>query len=139
MASTNFASNVDAWTKQTDKRMIAVFRQSALMVSQEVRKPKAQGGNMPVLTGNLRRSLVAATGSMPQARAGVKFKSDPSAQITVTIANAQPGQSIFFGFQAIYAPFAEARNGFVRLVVQRWPSIVKEAAQAIRSRVEARR
>lgn len=144
MAQKSFSAAVSEWAAKTEQRMAAVFRQAAQTVANEVRVPKAAGGNMPVDTGNLRRSLMASMEAMPKVKEGEQTFSDNEGQIKLVIAGADLGQTVYLGFQANYARPQEygtskmAGNGFVRLTAQRWPQIVEEAAQTIQSRVEAR-
>ncbi|MCC7253186.1 MAG: hypothetical protein IT540_15085 [Hyphomicrobium sp.] len=88
--------------------MLAVFRDAAQTVANEVRRPVAAGGNMPVKTGNLRRSLMASTSAMPLVRTGDdQVFSDNEEQINLVIAGANIGQTIYLGFQANYARHME--------------------------------
>lgn len=130
-----FEAQVSEWARQTEARLTATFRDAAQRVANETRQPVGAGGNMPVVTGNLRRSLAVSTVEMPQPRGGnERFETDPGQNITLTIARAQLGQTVYLGFQAIYARYQENRYGFVRLTAQRWPQIVREAAEAMKSR-----
>lgn len=134
-----FSSFVSDWTTKNEGRMTAVLRQSAQQVSIDVRVPKAKGGNMPVDTGNLRRSLLASKESMPTLSGDNKAKfTEPGTQITTVIASLKLGENLFLGFQARYARIQEEVNGFVRLTAQRWPQIVAQASRTIQTRVEAR-
>ncbi len=152
MAS-SFSAQVGAWALQTRQRMEAGVRDAAQTVANDVRRPKAAGGNMPVLTGNLRRSLMASTAQMPSVQAGDVIFTNSDGQVTLTIAGMQLGQTIYLGFQAAYARrreygfdgadalgryYSESGDGFVRLTAQRWPQIVEASARRIQGRVEAR-
>lgn len=152
MAKTNFAAKLSDWAKETEKRMQAVFRQSAQTVANEVRKPKGKGGHLPVDTGNLRRSLIASTVEMPTTSAQAEFP-DKTENIKLTIAGMKLGETVYLGFQAAYArrqeygfqgedalgrTYHQAGNGFVRLTAQRWGSIVEETARKLKSKVESR-
>lgn len=150
----NFSAAVGAWASKAEKRMLAVFRESAQAVANEVRIAKENGGNMPVKLGNLRRSLMASTSAMPSVRAGKDQKfQDNDAQINLVIAGAEIGQTIYLGFQANYArrmeygftgedslgrSYNQQGNGFVRLTAQQWPGIVADSAWKIQRRTEAR-
>jgi hypothetical protein len=130
----NFAASVDAWAKGSKDRLRAVFRDSAQRLANEVRVPIGAGGNMPVKTGNLRRSLRGSTASMPQlGEQGAKYE-DGSGQVTLAIAGAEIGQKIFLGFQANYAPYMENRYQFVGLAAQRWQDIVSESVAELKRR-----
>jgi len=129
-----FAAAVNAWTKKSEARMNAVFRDSVQRLANEVRVPIAAGGHMPVKTGNLRRSLLASTAQMPGLGAEKATYSDGSAQISATIAGARLGQTIYLGFQANYAPYMENRYQFVGLAAQRWQQIVRESMADLQRR-----
>jgi hypothetical protein len=133
----DFRAQVSNWARQSEDRLVAVFREATQRVANEVRVPVGAGGNMPVVTGNLRRSLGISLSAMPTVQ-GRQFEADPSTEISLTIANSQLGQTIYLGFQAVYARYQENRYGFVRLTAQRWEQIVQESAQIIRDRTEGR-
>lgn len=139
----NFAGMVSAWALRTPQRMHAVFRQSAQTLFNEVRKPKAKGGNMPIDTGNLRRSAVASNVEVPRMKplGSVKGKEeykDQSQNISAVVANTPLGGKVYLGFQASYAGIQEWRNGFVRLAAKRWKDIVAETARSIEAKVRGR-
>jgi hypothetical protein len=108
MAQPSFEAQVSAWVAQTQQRMTAVFRDAAQTVANEVRRTIPQGGNMPIDTGNLRRSLMASTSSVPQIvdNAEQTF-GENDGQISLVIAGAQISQTIYLGFQASYARIME--------------------------------
>jgi len=141
----SFSAQVSAWTAQSEQRITAVFRQSAQAVAREVKKPVAAGGNMRVKTGFLRASLMASTSQMPSINPEAKpatgaadnsYSEDQN--VTLIIAGADIGQTIYLGFTAAYARPREYEDGFVRLTAQRWPQIVEECARLIKSRVAGR-
>ena len=150
----SFHAQVSDWAGASKERLTAVFRDATQTVANEVRKPKAAGGNMPVDLGNLRRSLMASTAALPSVQTGNdQTFADNDGQITLVIAGAQLGQTIYLGFQAGYARrreygfdgadslgryYSERGDGFVRLTAQRWPEIVAESARKIQRRTEAR-
>ena len=141
----SFSAQVSAWAAQSEQRLTAVFRQSAQAVAGEVKKPVAAGGNMRVKTGFLRASLMASTSQMPSINPEAKpatgaadnsYSEDQN--VTLIIAGADIGQTIYLGFTAAYARPREYEDGFVRLTAQRWPQIVEECARLIKSRVAGR-
>lgn len=109
MANKNsFETQVSQWAAQTKERMVAVFRDAAQTVANEVRKPVAAGGRMPVSTGNLRRSLMASTSGVPAVRQGEDQEfGENDGQITMVIAGAQITDTITLAFQANYARHME--------------------------------
>lgn len=145
----SFAAQVSAWASAEIERAEAVYQTAAQTVANEVRTPVAAGGRMPVKTGNLRRSLMASTSSMPTIIEGKQEFSD--SPIELVIAGAELGGTIWLGFQASYAArrefgfvgtdslgrmYNETGMGFVSATAQRWPQIVQEAEQEVRSRFD---
>ncbi|MGR9253287.1 hypothetical protein [Rhizobium leguminosarum] len=152
MATENlsFAAQVSEWAKSEMERSKAVFQTAAQEVANEVRTPVAEGGRMPLKTGNLRRSLMASTADMPRIQEGKTTFSDSG--IEMVIAGAELGSTIYLGFQAAYAArmnygfvgtdslgrtFNQTGYGFVDAVAQRWPQIVAQAETKVRDRFEA--
>ncbi|MBA9034931.1 hypothetical protein [Rhizobium leguminosarum] len=152
MATENlsFAAQVSEWAKSEMERSKTVFQTAAQEVANEVRTPVAEGGRMPLKTGNLRRSLMASTADMPRIQEGKTTFSDSG--IEMVIAGAELGSTIYLGFQAAYAArmnygfvgtdslgrtFNQTGYGFVDAVAQRWPQIVIQAEATVRRRFEA--
>ncbi|NEK15705.1 hypothetical protein [Rhizobium leguminosarum] len=50
----SFADTVAQWTQQEKDRLEAIFQTSVQIAVNELRKPIADGGRMPVQSGNLR-------------------------------------------------------------------------------------
>lgn len=134
---TRFAATTDEWVAKSKARTLAWVRTTLSDLDKEISRPVARGGNMPVITGNLRRSRLASTSAMPQA-GGKEFKNDPGGQIIGVIANLQIGQKFYYGFQAIYARRVEEIRGFLRLGLQNFQEIADNAAKKVRTRVEGR-
>lgn len=148
----SFAAQVGEWATATETRFRAVVQTAAQDLANEVRVPKGAGGNMPVKTGNLRRSLLASTSAMPQVVTDSKVQfADSDGQISLAILNAELGDTIYLGFQAAYArrmeygfvgedslgrKYNQQGNGFVRLAAQRWQDIVDAAARTVKEKVE---
>jgi hypothetical protein len=137
MAAQNvsFSAAIDSWVKQTDARMTAIFRSSAQEVSLRV-TGYLSGDLVNVQTGFLRASQVASTESMPPIKKGSKPKEGAtyslnSGQISLVIAGAEIGQTIYLGWTAEYGPYLEygtstiAPRGFVRLAAAQWQEIVR--------------
>lgn len=138
MAKGDFASQVGAFVAKSDARMTAVFRQSAQDLINEAQEPRGSGGNMPVDTGFLRNSGQAQLNTLPS---GESMKPDNfaggtwDAQEAVLIINqAKLGDRIIFGWTANYAPYMEARYGFLRLAAQNWQQTVTKNAKRLEQR-----
>lgn len=145
-----FAATISEWGRAELERAEAIFQTAAQTVANEVRNPVADGGRMPVKTGNLRRSLMASTSEMPTIKPEQTEFSESGVELV--IAGAELGSTVFLGFQAGYAArmnfgfvgedslgrvYNQAGFGFVDAVAQRWPEIVKAAEATVRGRFEA--
>jgi hypothetical protein len=145
----SFAAQVSEWAKAELEREEAIFHEAAQAVANEVRTPVAEGGRMPLKTGNLRRSLMASTADMPTIREGKTEFQDSG--IELVIAGSQLGDTVYLGFQAAYAArmnygfvgtdslgrtYNQTGFGFVDAVAQRWPQIVTQAEAKVRNRFD---
>lgn len=137
--SRNFAASVDDWVKETEQRMLAVFREG----TQRVTSIAANG--VPIDTGFARASIQASTESMPPIIDGKKGDAGKvypvsMGQVSAVIANAQLGQVIYVGWTAAYVLPLEyghskqAPAGFVRLAAAQWPRIVAEVTVEAKAR-----
>ncbi|MGA0540727.1 hypothetical protein [Neotabrizicola sp. VNH66] len=150
MAQT-FADWVDDWTRESEARLLAVFRRAVELLADELTTTRANGGRLPHLTGNLMRSLLAAVGAMPSQ--GAPDQKYAGSDVGVVVASVLMGQSISLGFQAVYArrrnygfvgtrkdgsTWSEPGAGFVEYAASVWPTIVALAAEEIRNKVMAR-
>lgn len=143
-----FSAQIDAWVKETKERQVAVFRESAQRITEEILLPVAKGGHMRVETGFMRASLSASLdGGLPQFQerpeAAVKASRESGAPsiafdispVGLVISDADIGDTITFAFAANYARHVENRFAPVRLGAQRWPQVVAEVAQDAKRRV----
>lgn len=139
VSSHSFSEQVDAWVKETEARMLAVFREST-------RRTVANAQQMvPVDTGFLRASVQASLNGMPPIDRGAK----PTAEaygyddtgVVMTIANAELGDTIYVGWTASYAAHVEygttkmVGRGFVAIAALAWPNTVYQVTQELKSRV----
>lgn len=142
MSNLSFTAAVSDWVRETEQRMTAVFRQASQEVIQDM------VNRTPVDTGFARASVVVSTSAMPsidpnkKGADGASYTPDVT-EISLAIAGAEIGQTIFAGYTAAYAPALEyghskqAPNGMVRLAAQRWPAVVAEVSARAQARVEA--
>src|SRR5690606_38783087 len=136
----DFHSQISEWARETEARMLAVFKMSAQEVIKEMSTTRLQGGRLPILTGNLRRSLLASTAMPPTTASGDKTF-DTEQDYGLVIASAELGSKIYAGFQAAYAYRQEygfvgedslgryynvSGKYFVNSAVLRWTQIVEE-------------
>lgn len=127
----SFEAQVSAWVAKSQRRIEAVFKQSAQEVFSTAQKPVAQGGNMPVDTGFLRNSLISGLN-------GSTSLTGPDSY-TLAIAQAKLGDSVFGGWTANYARPVEygarGRQGrrFAGQAAAQWQAIVKRNAAKLRA------
>jgi hypothetical protein len=136
MAENSFSASVSAWAKKTKWRQEAVFKESAQCVIEIAQEPVSEGGNMPTITGFLRSSGKATLGEptfQTVANPGGTFTGGTE-QTTAIIAGATISSTISFVWTAVYAPYVEARRGFLRLAVQSWPQIVAKVCAELKER-----
>jgi hypothetical protein len=133
----SFAASVDAWAKKSRRRATAIFRESAKRVAEEANRPVGQGGKTPVDTEFLVASFRISLDGMPfgQNRNPGKqqFTYDESA-ISLRIAGAEIGDTIWGGWTAEYAPFMEYRYAFLRSAAQNWSGIVRQVVAEAKAR-----
>lgn len=138
----NFEAQVSLWTRETEQRMTAVFRQATQETVSKIQS------RIPVDTGFARASVRASLSEMPlidpgaKAPAGAKGIPAPS-EYVLTIAQAQLGQTIYIGWTAAYVIHLEyghskqAPAGFVGITAQEWPQIVLSVAARAEARAAA--
>lgn len=136
-----FTAQVDAFVKETDKRMNALIRQATQDLINEVQTPVAKGGKMRVDTGFLRASGQLSLTGMPTGPAvGEKDKKYSTPPIGVAqLAGFDVGKTLWFGWTANYAAYREAYDGFLISGIQNWQSIVNRVAEQIKQRSPANR
>lgn len=140
--NSNFSATVDAWCRKTNARMTAVFRESTQ------RTVSLAQARIPVDTGFARASARASLQAMPpinpnasKPKIGSGAVSYNSAEISLTIAGAELGQTIFVGWTANYAGELErghskkAPSGFVRLAALEWQRTVSQVVSEAKARV----
>ena len=147
VSNLNFAAQVDAWVRETEARMTAVFRQSAQETIEEMQTPVGEGGRMPVDTGFLRSSLQVSLNSepVPATRENPGGSHGAPDAASLVIGGAEIGDRIVASYSAVYAPMIEYGSGkrpprgFVRGAAQQWQSIVRRVSERLRGRVAAGR
>ncbi|RAI34530.1 HK97 gp10 family phage protein [Rhodoplanes serenus] len=152
----SFAAQVDAWVRETEARMTAVFRQSAQEVIEEMQTPVGEGGRMPVDTGFLRSSLQVSLNAdpVPATRKNDDGASAAAPDVSMVVAGAEIGDTITASYSAVYArrieygfvgqdskgrTYNQSPRGFVRGAADQWQAIVTRVAQRLKDRVAAGR
>jgi len=102
-------ADMGKWGEKAKRNTTMVMRSSVQKLATDLMTDVGPGaGQVPIDTGNLRNSLMASTASMPSVREG-EF-GDNTGQVTFAIAGATIGQTIWLGWQAVYA--ARMNYGF---------------------------
>ncbi len=132
-------TQIDAIIAATDKRMLALMRQSLQDVINDAQTPTAKGGRMRVKTGFLRASGQPSLNGMPSGPA----RGDPDGtynfdggSVTLILAKLEIGQTFFFGWTAAYARYREVYDGFLEIALQKWSKIVERNTEEIRQRIK---
>lgn len=140
----SFSASISAWASATPKRIEAVHKRSLEKLAVEMTRTKAEGGNVPVDTGNLYRSLVASTSGMPS----ISNQRSAGSNATAVIATLSTSQPVWFGYTAEYARrlnfgmvgadslgrvYNQNGNHFVERAIAMWPQIVDESAREVQS------
>lgn len=137
MAAKSFTAQVSDFVLKTDKRMVALIRQSVQEVIDDAQLSDDKGGRMRVDTGFLRASGQPSLTGMPSGP-GRGEKGKPynwnSNTVEATLANVKVGNTIFFGWTANYAKYRETYDGFLDGALQKWPSIVSRVCAEIKAR-----
>lgn len=140
----SFAEAIGKWASATEQRIEAVHKKSLEKLAFEMTRTRAEGGTLPVATGNLYRSLTASLNGMPVTSDALAAGSNASA----VIASMRTNQPIWFGYQAAYARrqnfgfvgadslgrvYNQQGAHFVERAINMWPQIVAAAVAEVRS------
>lgn len=142
VSNLNFGAKVDDWTKQTEARLTAVFRESTQRVA------SIASNGVPVDTGFAQYAVQASLTEMPEIIKGSKGADGATYafdfnQIALTIAGAEIGDTVYVGWTAgyilplEYGHSKQAPSGFVRLAAEQWQVIVNGVVQDAKSRASA--
>jgi hypothetical protein len=150
----SFEASVKQFTIEAKENASLIFRTAADKLHKDVITPKGsqnrdaigpaidQGGNLPHDTGNLGRSLAVSTTDFPEVDAGLASYSDMSSTDSFTISGLDFGDTLYMGFQAVYAPrmnygfvgtdslgrqYNQSGHFFVELSAAKWQQFVSEA------------
>lgn len=140
----SFGAQIDDWVRATEQRMTAVFRESTrrtISIAQSL---------VPVDTGFLRASVRASLSEMPRIDSSKSSGGGGSRRrrtalpgdVTLAIAGAKVGQTIYVGYTASYAGFVEygtsrmAPRAYVGQAVIQWPQTVNQVVNELKNRVK---
>lgn len=138
----SFTADIEDIIAVSEKRMIAVMRQSLQDVVDNAQLPTGKGGRMRVDTGFLRASGQASLTGMPQG----PIRGDPTQKYpvdennqqcrTVVFGEMKFGSIFFFGWTANYAQYREIYDGFLEGALQHWGAIVAINTDTLRQRLK---
>lgn len=133
-----FGATVDEIVQRTEKRMLALMRESIQRTVNDAQVPVAKGGKMRVDTGFLRASGQGSLNGMPTgpARGDPKGNYTYNAEAMISVlGRMQLGAVFHFGWTAEYAKYREAYDGFLESALQKWPQTVATVTAEIKERV----
>ena len=136
--SLGFGKFIDDWVRKTDRRMLAVARESTQ------RLVSLCQSRIPIDTGFARASIQGSLSEMPSIDPASRGRKDQTyaepQEVYTVIAGAELGDIIYVGWTASYVGFLEnghskqAPAGFVRVSVLEWPQIVSQVVAEAKSR-----
>ncbi|MFD2439740.1 hypothetical protein ACFSS8_05970 [Paracoccus kondratievae] len=130
---------MQAFRDKTKGQMKAVLSESVQDVIEEAQRPIAQGGRMPVDTGNLRNSLISELNGVQIGTGATSY--------TLAAAGMEPGDIARFGWTAAYAlrqelgfvgqdslgrTYNQAGKHFVEGAADQWPQIVARNVERLK-------
>lgn len=131
--SKSFTAQVDEIILRNSKKVDALIRASINDVIDDAQLSKAKGGRMPVDTGFLRASGQLSLTGMPSGPTrDMSDKTYTEPTFTATLAGATAGDTLFFGWTAVYAGKQEYVNGYLSGALQKWQSIVAKNVEKLR-------
>ena len=116
--------NLDQWALKSAGRMEAVAKQAIQDMTDDIQRPIAKGGMMPVVTGFLKNSAGASLDGNPD--------TGNLSSLEGSLIRMQLGDTYTFGWGANYARFMNNRYGFLDLHVQDWNRYVSQAVQKVK-------
>lgn len=140
------------WARETEQRLTAVNRRSVELLADEMRRTHSNGGRLPHKTGNLMRSLLASTTSMPSVGAPGTLYSGGQ-DVGLITAQLELGQTVYLGYQANYAKrlnygfvgedslgrkYEQEGLHFAEWAAGQWPQLVAKAAKEMMTKVMSR-
>lgn len=138
----NFSAQVDEIVAKTQKRMLALSRESIQRVIDDAQTPVAKGGRMRVDTGFLRASGQGSLTGLPtgpvrgESKDKGFYDNGEKSVVELQLGQLQLGGIFYFGWTANYAKYREAFDGFLEAAVQSWPQIVKDVTEEIKKRIK---
>lgn len=138
-AYTGFAAQIEDFVKETDARMLALYRASVSDLVENAQTPVAKGGRMRVDTGFLRASLRVSKTGMPsgdeRGEKDAKYAYNDDGLVSA-LASLKMGDVLHIGWTANYAKYRELYDGFLEGALMQWARIVAFNTDTLRKRLE---
>ena len=140
----SFSKQLQGWANSTQERVEAVHKRSCEMLGDEMIRTKANGGNLPVETGNLEKSQVASQEAMPKESEG-PFNGSNLGAVVATMDISKP---LYIGYTTAYAKrmnfgfvgadskgrvYNQEGNHFIERAIAMWPQLVEAAIKDVKS------
>lgn len=131
-----FLAQIKGFTKRAKRNRKLIMGRSLDLLTDDMLD------NTTVVSGNLRRSLMASTFMMPQFKPDVTFDAENSGAISLAIIGMGDRDVFYFGFQAEYAArwnygftgvdslgrkYNQSGSGMVQRSAAKWVAFVKQA------------
>lgn len=125
----SYSAQVKDWNEKAKRNTDNIMRTSIQELVRDAQTPVAQGGSMPVDTGNLRNSLISGLNGT--------FGPEDDTSYVLTIANMKRGDTANFAWSAVYArarhykpeSFGQGGGMWRDKAAAKWQSIVDAAAR----------
>lgn len=131
----NFTTQIDRFVVDTEKKLLFVLRNAIKDTVDEAQMTIFKGGRMPVKTGFLWSSGVAALNNIPTGlKRGEKTQtySWSNSFLVKILSTMQIGDVFYFGWTAAYARKQEAQKGFLESAVRNWQTHINNAVGKLR-------
>lgn len=126
----SFSKAIGDWASQSLERTNAVYARSVELLGEEMSRTIAEGGRVPIDTGNLANSLLADKSAMPSQSDGPFTGSN----IGLIAATLKASDFVYIGYQAHYAIYQNNNAGhhFVEGAAAEWYNLVDQAVREVR-------
>lgn len=147
MSNDDASKKVKNFTKNAEKIILAVLKNSIQEVIIEAQRPLRDGGKMHVDTGFLRHSGTASLNELPKGliegrernegevgvlpEYNISDESSPGSFIHDVLARMTANDTFYFGWTAHYAQYRELYDGFLASASKKWSKIVENQIRRI--------
>lgn len=137
----SLTADIEDFVAVSEKRMLAIMRQSIQDTVDNAQVPVAKGGRMRVDTGFLRASGSGSLVGMPtgpgrgELTAPNSYSYDGEPLVGV-LGKMKFGDTFHFGWVANYARYRELYDGFLEAALRNWARIVAINTDTLRQRIK---